>query len=78
LNPDKFAFMVFLVTILGFIVSKEGKVMDLKKVEVLVNMILFITSQEIQVFNGMAQFYRCFIKTFLSIMPPNHQVAQKV
>jgi hypothetical protein len=30
--------MVFSGTILGFIVSKEGKVMDPKKVEALVNM----------------------------------------
>jgi hypothetical protein len=30
--------MVFLGTILGFIVSKEGKVMDPKKVEASVNM----------------------------------------
>jgi hypothetical protein len=30
--------MVFLGTILGFIVFKEGKVMDPKKVEALVNM----------------------------------------
>ncbi len=33
----KFAFMVFSRTILGFIMSKEGKVMDPKKVETLVN-----------------------------------------
>jgi hypothetical protein len=38
LNLNKCAFMVFSGTILGFIVSKEGKVMDLKKVEALVNM----------------------------------------
>ncbi len=38
LNLDKCAFMVFLGTILGFIVFKEGKVMDPKKVEALVNM----------------------------------------
>ncbi len=38
LNPDKCAFMVFLRTILSFIMSKEGKVMDPKKVEALVNM----------------------------------------
>jgi hypothetical protein len=31
--------MVFLGTILGFIVSKEGKVMDPKKIEALVNML---------------------------------------
>jgi hypothetical protein len=46
--------MVFAGTLLGFIVSKEGKVMDPKKVEALVNMLVPITSQEIQVFNGMA------------------------
>jgi hypothetical protein len=38
LNLDKCAFMVFSRTILGFIMSKEGKIMDPKKVEVLVNM----------------------------------------
>jgi len=31
LNPNKCAFMVFLRTILGFIVFKKGKVMDPKK-----------------------------------------------
>ncbi len=32
LNPKKCAFMVFLRLILGFIVSKEGKILDPKKV----------------------------------------------
>jgi hypothetical protein len=31
-NPEKCAFMVFLGLILGLIVSKEGKIPDLKKV----------------------------------------------
>jgi hypothetical protein len=44
LNQNKCAFMVFLITILGFIVSKEGKFMDPKKVEVLINLLVFITS----------------------------------
>jgi hypothetical protein len=57
--------MVFSGTDLGFIVSKEGKVMDLKKVEALVNMPIPTTPQEIQVFNEIAQFYRCFKKTLL-------------
>ncbi len=43
LNPDKCAFMVFLGTILGFIVFKKGIVMDPKKVEALVNMQVLIT-----------------------------------
>jgi len=38
LNPDKCAFMVFSKIVLSFIVSKEGKVMDPKKVEALINM----------------------------------------
>jgi hypothetical protein len=38
LNLDKCAFMVFSRTILGFIVSKEVKVTDPKKVEALINM----------------------------------------
>jgi hypothetical protein len=54
LNPNKCAFMVFSGTILGFIVSKESKVMDPKKVETLVNMLIPANPQEIQVFNGMA------------------------
>jgi hypothetical protein len=37
-NLDKCAFIVFSGTILGFIVSKEAKVMDPKKVKALVNM----------------------------------------
>ncbi len=32
LNPNKCAFMVFLGMILGFIVSKEGKLQKLKKI----------------------------------------------
>jgi hypothetical protein len=32
LNPHKCAFMVFLGVILGFIISKEGNLPDLKKI----------------------------------------------
>ncbi len=39
LNLDNCTFMVFLGTILGFIISKEGKIMDPKKVEALVNIL---------------------------------------
>jgi hypothetical protein len=47
LNPNKSAFMVFSGTILSFIVSKEGKVMDCKKVKALGNMSIFTTPWEI-------------------------------
>ncbi len=42
--------------------------MDPTKVETLVNMLVPISPQEIQVFNGMAQFYKCYIKKIASIM----------
>jgi hypothetical protein len=48
--------------------SKKGKIMDPKKVEALANMLVPITPQEIQVFNGMAHFNKYFIKNFASIM----------
>jgi hypothetical protein len=38
LNLNKCAFMVFSMMILGFIISKEGKLLDPKKIQVIVNM----------------------------------------
>ncbi len=78
LNPYKCAFMVFSRTTLGFIVSKEGKVMNPKKVEALVNMPIPTTPKEIQVFNGMAQFCRCLIKNFAFYYVISHQTIQEV
>jgi hypothetical protein len=54
LNPDKCAFMVFLGMILGFIISKERKLMDPKKIQAIINMPPPKNLQHIQVFNGMA------------------------
>ncbi len=42
--------------------------MDPKKVKALVKMPIPTTPQESKVFNGMAQFYRRFIKNFVLIM----------
>jgi hypothetical protein len=61
--------MVFSGTILGFIVSKEGKIMDPKKVEALVDMLVPITPKEIQVSNGWHSFTGALLKTLpLNIM----------
>jgi hypothetical protein len=49
----------------GFIVSKERKLLDPKKIHAIVNMPPPNNSQQIQVFKGMAQFYKCFIKKLL-------------
>jgi hypothetical protein len=42
--------------------------MDPKKVEALINMPIPITFQQIQVFNGMAQFYRCFMSPITKLL----------
>jgi hypothetical protein len=54
MNLNKCAFMVFSGMILGFIVSKEGKLPYLKKIQEIVNMPPLKNPQQIQVFNGMA------------------------
>jgi hypothetical protein len=55
---------------LGFIVSKESKLLDPKKIQTIVWMHVPTNPQHIWVFNGMAQFCRCFIKNFTFIMAP--------
>ncbi len=77
MNPDKCAFMVFSKMILGFFVSKEGKLLDPKKKQAIVNMPPLKNPQQIQVFNGMAQFYICFVKKFVAIMAPIIKLTKK-
>ncbi len=69
--------MVFLRMILGFIVSKQGKLPYPKKKKAIVNLPPPKNPQQIQVFYGMAQFYRCFIKTFATIMAPITKLTKK-
>lgn len=67
LNLKTCMFLVFSNMILGFIVYREGKLLDPKKIEVIVNMSAPTTPHEIYVFNGMVQFYCYFIKTSFSL-----------
>jgi hypothetical protein len=46
--------MVFSRLILRFIIYKEGKIPNPKKVQIIVNMLVLISPQHIQVFNGVA------------------------
>jgi hypothetical protein len=62
--------MVLLGVIIGFIILKEGKLYDPKKIQAIVNMHVPQNSLQIQVFNGMAQFHICFIKNFAMIKVP--------
>jgi hypothetical protein len=54
---EKCAFMVLLGTILRLSVLKEGKLLDPKKVEVIIKIFIPKNLHDIQVFNGLAQFY---------------------
>jgi hypothetical protein len=46
--------MIFSGMILGFVVSKEGKLSNPKKIQTIINMPPLKNPQHIQVFNGMA------------------------
>jgi len=62
LNPKKCMFFMHSCVILGYVVSKEGKLLDSKKISTIVHMPTQKTPKDIHVFNGMAQSYMCFIK----------------
>jgi hypothetical protein len=67
LNPKKCMFLMHSSIIL---VSKEGKLLDSKKILAIVHMPTLKTPKDIHVFNGMTQYYQCFIKDFAFIMIP--------
>jgi hypothetical protein len=62
--------MVHLGVILGYVVSKEGKPPDLKKILAIVHMPTSKTPKDIQVFNGITQYYRCSSRTLFSLWLP--------
>jgi hypothetical protein len=70
--------MVFSSIILRFVVSKEGKLLDPKKVEAIVKMFVPKNFHDIEVFNKLAQFYRCFVKNFAFIMTLIAKLMQKL
>jgi hypothetical protein len=80
LNFNKFAFMIFLGMILGLLFPKKGNYQITTKSKVntsIVNMPPPKIRQQIQVFNGTAQFYICFIKKFATIMAPIIKLTRK-
>jgi hypothetical protein len=63
-------FLVYLEVLLGYFVSTARKLFDPKKISAIVNMPTPKMLKDVQVFNGMAQFYPCFIKKFIFVMAP--------
>jgi hypothetical protein len=57
LNPEKCMFLEHSSVVLGYVVSKEGKLPDLKKILAIVHMPTPKTPKDNMVFNGMAQYY---------------------
>lgn len=57
INLKKCIFLVFFKMILGFTISKEGKLLDPEKIKAIVNMLSPTQFHDIQVFNGFTQFY---------------------
>jgi hypothetical protein len=47
-------FLVYFRVIFGYIVSKEGKLLNPKKIFAIINMLLVKTLKDIHVLNGMA------------------------
>jgi hypothetical protein len=77
LNLEKCVFMVFKKVIIGFIVFKIGKLPNPKKIYAIMNMHSPHNSLQIQIFNDMAQFYRCFINNFAMIVAPTTKLPRK-
>jgi hypothetical protein len=76
-NPNKCVFKVFSGMILSFIVSKERKLPCPTKIQAIVNMPPLKNPQHIQIYSGMAQFYKCFIKKNATIIAPITKLTKK-
>jgi hypothetical protein len=63
LNPNKCAFMIFLKTILGFIVLKKGKIMDPNKIQASVNMPYLLPPSRSKFSTGWHKFIGVLSKT---------------
>jgi len=77
LEPQKCMFFMHSHIILGHAISKEGKLLHMKKILAIVHMPTLKTLKDIYVFNGITQYYRCFIKDFVVIMVPITKLLQR-
>lgn len=65
------------IVILWYIVSKEGKFLDPKKIQALVNMPTSKNVKATDKFNDLAVFNRCCLKNYTTIMEPITQLTKK-
>jgi len=69
-NPKKCTFLIDQVIFLGVVVSSQGVSTDPDKIKVIVEWSELRNIREVRSFNGLATFYRCFIRNFSTIMVP--------
>ena len=70
LNPKKTIFAVIEGILLGFVVSKEGIMIDLERTEAICRIHFHFTKKSIQSFMGKINFMRRFVPSFSEIVCP--------
>jgi hypothetical protein len=76
-NIEKCVFAKYKVIFLGYVVSKDGVVVDVSKLESVQNWPALINISQVHSFLGLASFYRCFVKDFIMIAAPKNDLTKK-
>src|SRR6266849_7009678 len=77
LKPEKCDFEKAQINYLGLIVSFDKIMMDLVKVQGIVDWPQLTNLTEVQSFLGFCNFYQCFIRIFSQITKPLNELMQK-
>jgi len=76
-NMEKYKFSMCSVSYLGFIIDDHGFRMDPSKIEVLRDCQRLNKIHELRIFLGLSDFYRKFVRGFLEIVHPLHQITKE-
>ena len=77
LNPKKSIFVVTEGKLLGFIVSKEGLIIDLERIEAISKIGLSNSRKAMQSFLGKINFVRRFVLNFAQVVKPLQFLVKK-